>query len=136
MNGCGCSLVRIDGHRHAYVPGAVQVRVVQGGELGLAHNLRVLVAGPTGELHVQERQFLIVENLAILVDQCGELRPVRQRVRVGDGIVAALVPQHTGHRVALQCDDMAGVNIAALDMPVDRGAAPRGLDDADGNVRA
>ena len=136
VDGFGRALVRVDGNGHAYVPGAVQVRVVQGGELGLAHDLRVLVAGPTGELHVEERQGRIVEHLAVLVDQCGELRFVGQCGGIVGGIVAALVPQHAGDVEALQWGDMVLVDVAALDVSADGRATPCGLDDANGDVRA
>ena len=62
------------------------------------------------------------------------MRFVLQSSSVIIGVIATLIPQHARHMESLQRRDMVRINIAALYMPANRRATPRGLDDANRHI--
>ncbi len=131
MNQRGGSLVGIDGNRHAHVGGVAQSDVVQCAQLREPHVLRVLVVRPASQLHIQERQILLVEYRAVLVDERRHVGLVFHCRGRAHGIVTTLIPEHACHVKSAQGRDMVRVDVTAAQMPADRCAAPCGLDDAD-----
>ena len=134
MNQRGCAFIGVKGNRHRHIGTVLQIRVVKRGPLRFTYVLRVLVVWPARELYVQERQVLASEHVTVLVDERGHLRFVLQSSSVIIGIAAPLVPQHARHMESLQRRDMVRINIAALYMPANRRATPRGLDDANWHI--
>ena len=112
----------------------MQVGVAKRGPLRFTYVLCVLIVRPSRELYVQERQVLASEHVTVLVDERGHLRFVLQSSSVIIGVIATLIPQHARHMESLQRRDMVRINIAALYMPANRRATPRGLDDANRHI--
>ena len=113
----------------------MQSDVAQCAQLRESHVLSVLIARPTRQLHIQERQIILVEHCTILVDQRRHLRLVYQCGRLVRGIIAPLVPQHARHMETLQWRDMVSINGTTLHMVSNRRTTPCSLNNTGGYIR-
>ena len=129
------AFVGVDRHGHADVVRVVELRTLEHVELLLADAAKIVVRHEARELHIEERQVIVIEIGTVLVDETHHLLCVDayciRTVRVG----APLVPQHPREAHAAQWFDMARVDVTIDFVSCDRGATPRRLHDADGNRR-